>query len=163
MNACQHSNTQLFGTDINRALVRWCARNIPFGTFAQNGLAPPLRYPDESFDLIYGISVFTHLPDEMQLPWLAELKRVLKPGGVLYVTLHDSYEWLSPEQEARFKRGLLAVQSAVHAGSNACNAYHPVEYVHAHFGKLLEVVSYMPGRRQTFTSQATWLFRKERR
>jgi SAM-dependent methyltransferase len=49
---------------------------------------PPLPFEDASFDLVYSISVFTHLDEEMQDAWLNELKRVLRPGGILIITVH---------------------------------------------------------------------------
>src|SRR5262245_3347086 len=52
---------ELFGCDINPALVGWSRENIAWGTFTVCDLSPPLSYPDQHFDLIYGISVLTHL------------------------------------------------------------------------------------------------------
>jgi len=74
---------RLFGCDWNARLVRWNRRHLPFAQFAQNGLAPPLPYPDQSFHLIYAFSVFTHLSETLQHAWKSELRRVLKPGGTL--------------------------------------------------------------------------------
>lgn len=45
----------------------------------------PPEFPDASFDLIYGTSVFTHIDKESQESWLAELDRLLRhcdPGGL---------------------------------------------------------------------------------
>jgi ubiquinone/menaquinone biosynthesis C-methylase UbiE len=47
-----------------------------------------LPYPDAHFDGIYCLSVFTHLDETRQHEWLAELSRVLKPGGVLLLSVH---------------------------------------------------------------------------
>jgi SAM-dependent methyltransferase len=46
---------------------------------------PPLPFEDASFDLIWAISVWTHLTDN-GLSWLAEMHRILKPGGLLIAT-----------------------------------------------------------------------------
>ncbi len=46
---------------------------------------PPLPFEDNSFDLIWAISVWTHLTDNA-LPWLAEMHRILRPGGLLIAT-----------------------------------------------------------------------------
>ena len=42
---------------------------------------PPLPFDNEFFDFIFSISVLTHIPEDMQFAWLAELNRVLKVGG----------------------------------------------------------------------------------
>jgi SAM-dependent methyltransferase len=44
-----------------------------------------LLYPDESFDLVYSISVIEHIPDDGDALSLREFRRVLKPGGSLVV------------------------------------------------------------------------------
>jgi ubiquinone/menaquinone biosynthesis C-methylase UbiE len=52
-----------------------------------SGLAPPLPFPDQTFDLVFGISVFTHLRESWQFAWLRELARTLKPGGLAIMTI----------------------------------------------------------------------------
>ena len=76
------------GTDIDQRMIDWDVANIPGPRFAVNGAEPPLPCGDEEFDLAYGASVFTHLDEAMQQRWLAELARVLKPGGVLLLSTH---------------------------------------------------------------------------
>jgi len=43
---------------------------------------PPMSYEDNMFDFVYSISIFTHLPEDMQFAWLQELQRITKPGGI---------------------------------------------------------------------------------
>jgi SAM-dependent methyltransferase len=75
------------GTDIDVGAIEWCRENLRcVGTFDVNGHAPPLNYPDQRFDFIYAISVFTHLPEDLEVSWLKELRRILKPGGLLIAT-----------------------------------------------------------------------------
>ena len=78
----------LHGTDIDRDAIEWSAANIPYATFGMNGAMPPTRYADRSFDLIYALSVFSHLDLPMERAWLEELTRLLKPGGFLYLTFN---------------------------------------------------------------------------
>jgi SAM-dependent methyltransferase len=79
----------LYGSDIDKETIEWCQEN--FGCVAKfdwNETAPPTRYADNTFDLVYAISVFTHLPEDHQFAWLAELRRIIKPGGLLITTVH---------------------------------------------------------------------------
>ena len=59
-------------------------------------------YPDDSFDVVYACSVFSHLPETLHLLWLAEIRRVLRPGGVLVATtLSESAVRFAAEARAR--------------------------------------------------------------
>ncbi|MDX2053357.1 MAG: class I SAM-dependent methyltransferase [Polyangiaceae bacterium] len=48
------------------------------------GMDGRLPYQDDSFDVVVSMDVVEHVPEP--LPWLAETLRVLKPGGVLFLT-----------------------------------------------------------------------------
>ena len=76
-----HPEKDLHGTDIDDEAVDWCRANLPLPQFRTNGQEPPLEYSAETFDLVYAISVFTHLPERYQLLWLEEFRRILRPGG----------------------------------------------------------------------------------
>lgn len=94
------AKASLHGTDIDERAIKWAQENMPYATFKVNGGMPPLDYPDATFDLVYNHSVFTHLDEEYQDAWLAELRRVTKPGGTILLTVHGDdalryYEELS--------------------------------------------------------------------
>jgi SAM-dependent methyltransferase len=46
----------------------------------------PLPYRDESFDLVVSMDVIEHLPEAGLGPWLGELYRVTKRGGLVFLT-----------------------------------------------------------------------------
>ncbi|HEY8504805.1 MAG TPA: class I SAM-dependent methyltransferase [Gemmataceae bacterium] len=92
------------GFDICEPLVRWCRRHVTprFPNFAfrhadiYNGHYNPrsrtraceyrFPYPDGEFDLVFLTSVFTHLlPADLE-HYLAEIARVLRPGGRCFAT-----------------------------------------------------------------------------
>jgi len=79
---------RLAGTDANAQAIEWDKKNLPGIEFNHNALQPPLAYADATFDLVYALSVFTHIPLQWQRAWLDELRRVLRPGGYLLCTVH---------------------------------------------------------------------------
>ena len=124
-------DAEVYGSDADARAVDWCRANLRFGHFAANGLAPPLRYDDASFDLVYAFSVLTHLTEDLQRPWLEELDRVLLPGGLLVLSTHGEryLERLSPGERARFEAGELVVRWGGVAGTNLCTTFHPRAYL----------------------------------
>lgn len=99
---------ELVASDLIAANVAWCRANVPGVTFHGNELAPPLPFlADDSVDLAFAYSVFTHVPMELQRPWALELARVLRPGGVAVVTVLGAdmaARMMGPEELAAFDR-----------------------------------------------------------
>ncbi|MGD1992638.1 MAG: class I SAM-dependent methyltransferase [Anaerolineae bacterium] len=144
---------RLYGTDYNPEMIAWCRQKLAnLAEFRVNQLDPPLDYPAGLFDFIYAISVFTHLPEDLQQAWMSELTRILKPGGYLLITVHGEsrLHQLTPEEQAQFRAGQLVIKRAAEAGTNICGAYHPHQYVQNRLAGTLKVVDFIPrGSRDT--------------
>ena len=82
---------EITGTDIDGEAIAWMRANMPRGRYETTGTEPPLPFADRSFDLVIASSVFTHLARVHQQAWLAELRRVLRPGGILLATSHGPH------------------------------------------------------------------------
>lgn len=83
----------LWGSDINGRHIRWLNDNLPSRLkIVHNNCIPQLPIADHSFDVVSAFSVFTHI-DTFETAWLAELYRVLKPGGLCYLTVQNDDTW----------------------------------------------------------------------
>jgi len=90
---CQTPGFDLWGADLNFRNIEWVRRFLPptLKVFQSTAL-PQLPLEDRSFALVYAFSVFTHI-DELEIAWLLELRRILRPGGVAYLTVHTEHTW----------------------------------------------------------------------
>src|SRR5215510_5441776 len=82
---------EIWGTDISAEHIVWCTQHLapPFH-FLVNTILPHLPFEDHYFDVVYAGSVFTHI-DDLAPMWFLELRRVLRAGGKLYMTIHDRH------------------------------------------------------------------------
>lgn len=80
----------LHGADLRHAAIDWCREHLR-GHFVANELLPPLPYADGSFDLVYALSVFSHLNRDQCVDWMRELTRVTRPGGTILITTHGAF------------------------------------------------------------------------
>lgn len=85
------NDCQLFGCDVDSSAIGWMQRNYDGVTFAVNQFNPPLPFSEENFDLIYSVSIFSHLNEHNQFQWLNELGRVLKPKGLALLTFQGTH------------------------------------------------------------------------
>ena len=148
-----------FGTDYNERSIRWCQDHLPAIDFRINGLMPPLSFEDQSFNMVYGISIFTHLSEPAHKAWIKELHRVLSPGGILVLTLHGhSFRMkLNEEERNRFDEGRLVVRGQVKEGHRTYTTFHPERWVRS-WASEFTVAEHIPGAPGV---QDTWIFRLE--
>ena len=154
---------EAWGVDINGSQMVWCQRHLspPF-KFATTTSFPHLPFEEGSFDLIYSFSVFTHICDLAEA-WLLELRRILRRGGVLYLTIHDNHtiDLLYKKnrgflfEQLRDAEKLLAFKDCdfamftcnrvpgggiEHEGRQA-QVFYDIDYLCQHWGNYLKVVS----------------------
>jgi SAM-dependent methyltransferase len=76
----------LHGIDVNPQMIDCCRGLFRYGNFSICNPLPPTEFPDESFDVIYAYSVFSHLAEPVHIQWVEEFSRILKPGGIFVST-----------------------------------------------------------------------------
>jgi|GEM_PF-457109 len=91
--AMQSEFSELWGTDINHRHIRWLSDHMPPKVKPLTMPAlPGLPVEDNYFDVVTAFSVFTHI-DVFETAFLADIRRVLKPGGIAYLTAHTETTW----------------------------------------------------------------------
>lgn len=85
--AAEATAARFAGCDVHAQSIEWAARELspPFEFFIC-AETPPLDQPEGSFDLVWAMSVFTHIT-RYWAEWLAELHRILRPGGIAVVSV----------------------------------------------------------------------------
>lgn len=151
------------GMDYNPASVAWCREVLKGFTLADCPSLPPSTYEDQYFDLIYGISIFTHLPENAHYRWREELFRISKPGAVLLMTMQGPafLEKMMPSEKRRFHQQHLIVRGNTIAGHRTFSAFHPEAWTRAFFEERFEILRYIPGEKRTWgIEQDTWIVRR---
>ena len=91
--AVQSATPVIWGSDINARHTRWLETFMPMSVRPlSNHCIPSLPIESNSVDVISAFSVFTHI-DTFDTCWLAELNRILRPGGFAYLTIHNEATW----------------------------------------------------------------------
>ena len=149
----------IYGTDYNSQTIDWCRTNIQNVSFHNNGLEASLDFDTNFFDVIYGISIFTHLSEEKHYEWFKELIRVTKPGGILFLSTHGKsfLRLLNIGEQNAFNDGSIVVKGNTLEGHRTYAAFHP----QAFFRKLIgdnQVVEFIEGNNY---EQDVWIIKKK--
>jgi len=136
---------RFIGLDINRKLVGWSAKNLP-GEYRRNRLQPRAPAPDASIDLLYAVSVFTHVPRVSMAAWLDDYARMLKPGGVALVSFadEDRIDIAHPARRAELDREGFLTSTTVLEGSNYMSSYATVAAFTELASRYMEVIEVTP-------------------
>jgi SAM-dependent methyltransferase len=89
--AAAYSDVEWHGCDPLAEAVEWAQANLPDIAFIRSPERPPLDYENDSLDLVFAISVWSHFGENAALSWLAEMRRVLRRSGRLILTTHGPH------------------------------------------------------------------------
>jgi len=85
---------RLVGVDPSAESIRLARVAAPDAEFIAT-VATHLPLADQSFDLVYSNGTFHHIPPDQRAAHLAELFRVLRPGGYLFIYENNPYNPLT--------------------------------------------------------------------
>jgi SAM-dependent methyltransferase len=99
------------GVDLCRQYVAWAREHLQAPVLQGTSL-PTLPFADGSIDAIFAGSVFTHIND-FEEAWLAELRRVISPGGFALLTIHseDVWEEMRADPQNQIRRHSMVVRN----------------------------------------------------
>lgn len=132
---------EFWACDIDSSSISWLSENFPsYFRFICNTETADLPLESNYFDLIYVVSVFTHLTTTWR-SWLLELRRILKPGGILLVTFHNriAYEYNTGQHFDEEKTGMLAMHEDRPWSDGGPMIYHSNWWLQKNFGQLFDV------------------------
>lgn len=152
---------QFIGLDYNDKTIAWGQAAFPEITFRKNELSPPLPLLDESVDVLYCISVFTHLSEELTKLYIADIYRVLKSGGILIATLHGDMnaQNLTLAEYEKYAKGIYVERGNVTEGKRIYVSYHPPSFVKNAFGSFNVLQRDKENESESF-AQEWWVFQK---
>lgn len=156
------NNCSFYGSDYNSASIKWCKENLLGIEFNNNTLEAKLPYPNNEFDVIYGLSIITHLSKEKHIEWFQELYRVLKPNGILLLTAQgDNYiPKLTQEEQQAYKKGELVVRGNVTEGHRVYSAFHPTPFMQELFKETTIVEHITQKPTENWVPQDIWIVKK---
>lgn len=155
---------ELWGSDINYRHIRWLQEHLPMRVKPLfTHCIPTLPLRDASMDLVTAFSDFTHV-DTYETAWLSELRRILRPGGIAYLTVHNEDTWrvLRRERNNRIVKTMAMVCPKVDSlleselvdgrtvyryteqGPYRALVFHSDKYLRQVWGRYFEILEILP-------------------
>jgi SAM-dependent methyltransferase len=114
--AAAYPNVEWHGCDPIESSITWAKANLKGIRFEVSPQDPPLPYEEGVFDFVFAISIWSHFAEAAALRWFWEMRRLIRPGGVLVLTTHGPHSIShharkgdrSIEQLARIGRSLYS-------------------------------------------------------
>lgn len=137
---------EFWGADQDAESIEWIERELSPPLHGWRcAYGPPLGLEHGSFDLIWAVSVFTHLTDG-SIPWLLELQRLLRPGGLLIASYYGRWnsEFLAGEPWEEDRVGMNVLHHNVDWDHGGPVTLISDWWVRAHWGRAFEVLEIVP-------------------
>lgn len=140
------TNAEFWGCDLHQPTIAWLEANLspPMRFFVNDQRPMPL--PDGHFDLVYALSVFTHITHDWS-DWLLELHRILKPDGLLLATFMGNATWeraaQQPVDENELGMAVLGLHREISDTSGPIVLHSPW-WLRTHWGRAFEMLLVRP-------------------
>ncbi len=106
-----------FGLDVSQKMLKIARDQLPHDHFFRGDFSEKFPFGDDNFEVVVAIAAFHHLLNKKhQKAFLSECARVLKPGGILFITT-----WKLPQKhfwpnilKGRFKNWIIPFGNEKH-------------------------------------------------
>jgi SAM-dependent methyltransferase len=158
------AGTSIHGCDINEQMISFnkkYGKNISYSLIAYT---PPTNYKNEYFDLIYGLSILTHIEPSMQENWIREIYRMLNTNGIFLFTTHGRYFYSKLLQSEKQLLDLHGVFSKTYSkkGHRMMSTYNSPEALEKLLEKYFEILEFHDGEidQSKTGGQDLWIVKK---
>lgn len=157
-------NALVFGCDINSEMIEWNQKHLNNIDFSTINPTPPTHFPAEYFDLVFGISIFTHLNKESHFLWITELHRILNKNGILLFTTHGSAfkSNLTKKELGEYNKGHFVERNYSKEGLRVFSSFQPPPFIQNLVKSGFEIINHYDGAEfpELIGNQDKWVLRK---
>lgn len=90
-----------YGVDVVPKLVEICQDTFQSDNFLALEQKGTLPFKDETFDIVFANSVFSHLEPDLNMAWMKDIHRTLQPGGLAMLTIIDPAKFVRMAEGAK--------------------------------------------------------------
>lgn len=160
------NNALITGADINEEMIKWNSSNISNVHFKKISYFPPTDFETGEFNLVFALSVFTHIESEFQTAWLAEIERIISRNGIfLFTTQGSKFDGNlgNLEIETLHNKGALTINYK-QKGHRMMSTYNQYESFKITVKEHFEILEYYSGAQypEKVGGQDLWIVRKNR-
>jgi SAM-dependent methyltransferase len=159
------AGSSIYACDINPLMIEWNSKYITQISFTTINHEPPTHYEGEKFDLVFAVSVLTHIDTNNQENWLKEINRILKPGGIFLFTTHGKnyFSQLLLKEAKELEKSGAYTRNYFTRGHRMVTTYNKPEPFNILLGKYFEVMEFHDGSidKSRTGGQDLWIVRKK--
>lgn len=124
---------EITGFDIDPMMIQWSSRLVadPRTRFVTS----TLDLPNDKFDLITVVSVFTHLDATTDF-WLSEVQRLLSPSGCAFITYQDDTLFAEMQEKGHIPASVALDGKYVVGKGSAGGARRWVHFIQLRIGRV---------------------------
>ncbi len=157
---------EMHAADVDAHSIKWLTKVAPAIHSHVLGVNEPLPFGTAEFDVVFGVSVFTHLPPTIVPFYVHELRRITRDSGLVLLTVQSNHacdvnlrtqkdpEMHPNDRDVLREKGILynsyneKVLSTLDFATESSYGltYISPQYIHKTFGECFEIVSIEEGR-----------------